>query len=239
MSNLRPYARNIYSQCGEDGILEELFRRLAIESGYFCEFGAWDGRHLSNAYFLAEHNWEGLMIECDQGRSKVLEENLRIFAGRVVGLNARVEIGGVNSLDNILKGAGCPVDLDLLSIDIDSNDWDIWYSLQEFNPKVVVIESNTTWPPGVFATHVMGVTQGSSFTALHTLGRTKGYVLVCHTGNMIFVREELAGTLGLPPEVLEYPELLFDWRKHFDELRYQRSVRARISRVVRTFLRRK
>ena len=46
--SLRLFRRNVYSQNGEDGVLDEIFRRLSKNSGWFCEFGAWDGRYGSN-----------------------------------------------------------------------------------------------------------------------------------------------------------------------------------------------
>jgi hypothetical protein len=52
MSSLSAYRKNIYSQSGEDGVLEEILRRLEIRTGSFVEFGAWDGKHYSNNFHL-------------------------------------------------------------------------------------------------------------------------------------------------------------------------------------------
>ena len=63
--SLRPFRRNVYSQNGEDGVIDEIFRRLGRSSGWFCEFGAWDGRYGSNSYSLLRKGWDGVMIEGD------------------------------------------------------------------------------------------------------------------------------------------------------------------------------
>ena len=60
------YKKDIYSQNGEDGIIEELLKRLDINSGWVCEFGAWDGIHLSNTYNLVKQNFNAVYIEGDK-----------------------------------------------------------------------------------------------------------------------------------------------------------------------------
>lgn len=57
MSTLAAYRKNVNSQYGEDGVLQELVRRLGIANGQFVEFGAWDGQHLSNTRLLLEQGW--------------------------------------------------------------------------------------------------------------------------------------------------------------------------------------
>ena len=62
------YAKNIYSQNGEDGIIEELLKRLDIKNGWVCEFGAWDGINLSNTFRLVENGFNAVFIEGDQNK---------------------------------------------------------------------------------------------------------------------------------------------------------------------------
>ena len=59
------YAKDIHSQNGEDGIIEELLKRLEIKDGWVCEFGAWDGVYLSNTFALVEKGFKGVYIEGD------------------------------------------------------------------------------------------------------------------------------------------------------------------------------
>ncbi|MGB8990863.1 MAG: hypothetical protein WCD80_02295, partial [Desulfobaccales bacterium] len=130
---------------------------------------------------------------------------------RVKTIHAYVEMEGDRSLENLLTHTALGKEFDLLSIDIDSYDWQIWHSLKKYRPKIVVIEINSSIPVGVFQTHRNYIVSGSSFTATVELGKDKGYTPVCHTGNLIFIRNEYVTKLGLPEEELKYPELLFDY----------------------------
>lgn len=81
-----------------------------------------------------------------------------------------------------------PQDLDLLSIDIDGKDWLVWESYTGA-AKVVVIEINSGWNPTQCR---FSLTGGASFSMMNELASNKGYALVCHTGNCIYVRKEYA-----------------------------------------------
>ena len=120
MSTLAAYRKNVNSQYGEDGVLQELVRRLGIANGQFVEFGAWDGQHLSNTRLLLEQGWQGVYIEADQERYEMLTKNMQPFGDRVVLLHAFVEPEGEQSLDQLLKPTPTSPSFDLLSIDIDS-----------------------------------------------------------------------------------------------------------------------
>ncbi len=213
-SSLHYFRRSVYSQNGEDGILQEIFRRLGRRSGWFCEFGAWDGRYGSNSYNLLRNGWSGVMIEGHPLRYRRLEALGRRFAGRLHTLQAMVshEPSDRDSLDNVLKRTPIPTDFDLLSIDVDGYDFQIWAATKAYRPSVVVIEINSAIVPGPEVLHAEG-RNGSSFTAMLALAHAKGYALAAHTGNMIFVRHDLIALLGLPPRELENPQELFisDW----------------------------
>jgi len=73
---LRIFEQRIYSQSGEDGIIDKIFNLLHIEEGYFVEFGAWDGVRLSNSRNLVENGWPGLLIEADPKKFADLEKKL-------------------------------------------------------------------------------------------------------------------------------------------------------------------
>lgn len=211
MRKLQEYRKNIHSQNGEDGVIEEIFKRLSITEGEFVEFGAWDGKHLSNTYNLLTKKWKGIYIEGDELKYKDLCELKKEFPNHIETICAYVSDKGNNTLDNLLSRTAISTDFDLLSIDIDSFDWHVWSSLKGYRPKVVIIEINSSIPPGVIQTHRNDAVMGSSFSATVTLGKSKGYSLVCHTGNLFFVRDDFISKMGLSQTEIDFPELLFDY----------------------------
>jgi len=216
--HLKKHRYNRYSQNGEDGVIEEICRRLGITTGWFVEFGAWDRKHLSNNYNLvAHHGWQGVYIEADAGKYQHLLLTKASFPEKLHTLCALVDWEGENRLDHLLARTPLPADFDLLSIDIDSYDYEVWNSLLDYRPKIVVIECNSVLPPGVPQLHSPPKHNGASFSSLVELGRAKGYQLVCHTGNCFFIENKLVPALQLNLGCLEHPETLFDYAKHFRE----------------------
>ncbi len=125
-------------------------------------------------------------MEGDGENYKELEENYAANP-QVSTLNHMVG-EGENSLDNILAGAGAPKDLDLMSIDIDGNDFHVWQGMQDFRPRLVVIEFNPTVPNDVFFVQdpEPETAQGASLLAMIELAGEKGYELACVLGTNAF-----------------------------------------------------
>ncbi len=215
-SDLKNYSFNRFSQNGEDGIIEELIRRLKLDEqkeNWCVEFGAWDGIYLSNTFNLVLHGWNAIYIEGDHKRFKDLLKTSKKHKN-ILPLNAYVsrERESKSSLDNLLKEFKLPKNFDLISIDIDSFDLEVWESLKNYIPKIVVIEINSSYPPGVIKWHSNKYKNlcGNSFSATLTVAKEKGYTLVCHTGNMILIKDELIENLNLDRKYIKYPELLYD-----------------------------
>jgi len=215
-NDLLNHRSNIYSQNGEDGVLSEILKRLNLDkNNLWCvEFGAWDGMHLSNTFALVErNNWNAIYIEGDKTKYNDLLKTAQNYKN-IIPINKFVESDNnhKNSLDNILLGTSLPNDYELLSIDIDSYDLAI-FNAYEGRPKIVVIEINSSIPPGIFQWHNGKKFVGNSFSSTLTVAKDKGYTLVCHTGNMIFVRNDIISKLNLDESIIKYPERLFrdDW----------------------------
>jgi hypothetical protein len=209
--NYNSHKKNIYSQNGEDGVIERILKELAANidlDEWCCEFGAWDGQYLSNTFALVENGYKAVYIESDLERFSDLVETSKRFP-KVLPVNKLVKAhdGYGESLDSILVKTKIPPNFDILSIDVDSNDLDIWESLNNYFPKIVVIEINSSILPGIITRH--SKTSGSSFSATLNVASNKGYSLVCHTGNLIFVKNEFIKFLTINDRYLKYPELLF------------------------------
>lgn len=211
ISPLDKYKLNLHSQNGEDGILSELLKRIkATEKISVVEFGAWDGIYLSNTFSLVEKGARAIFIEGDGEKFKDLLRTCEKYSN-ITPVLAFVEKDSIskNSLDSILKSANCIKDFDILSIDIDSYDLDIWESLSQFEPKIVVIEINSQFKPGKFIRHSQSGS-GNSFSSTVEVGNRKGYVLVAHIGNLIFVRKDLIDLVGLPECYISDQNKLFN-----------------------------
>ena len=194
------FRRNITSQFGEDGILEEIFNRIGVGQSYCVEFGAWDGKHLSNTFNLwSNKGWHATLIEGDPSKFIELQNRVNSRPG-IKTINRFVISNGPNSLDSILKESGCPIEFDLLSIDIDSFDYHVWDELKIFNPRVVVIEFNPTIPPHLEIISPPRPNRlGSSALALVNLSHTKNYQLAtCTDVNCFFIRSDLFTGLEIP-----------------------------------------
>jgi len=193
------YKKNIYSQNGEDGIVEELLKRLNIGSGWVCEFGAWNGIYLSNTFNLVKNkNFNAVFIEGDKKKYNDLLKTVEKFPN-IVPIEAYVDHNDTsNSLDNLLKRTDIPNDFDILSIDIDSYDYQVWKSLKVYKPKIVIIEINSSVKvDNSVHIHTPSKYQGTGFKPTYDLGLEKGYKFILHTGNMFFIRTDLFDKLNI------------------------------------------
>jgi hypothetical protein len=195
---LKRHEANIASQYGEDGIIEKIFETMPPAGKWCVEFGAADGKYLSNTWnLLTNHGWGGCMIE---GRPDHFPTLRKRWGSGVACVSAYVEPEGQKSLDSILDSVSAPVEFDLLSVDVDGMDWHIWKSLSKHLPRVVVIEFNPTVPNDVFFVQDRNpsLNWGCSLLALIELAREKGYELVATTAiNAFFVRKEMFSLFGI------------------------------------------
>lgn len=188
---LNGFAHSVTSQHGEDGILAQALDVLGKDCDQWCvEFGAWDGKHLSNTYQLIQHrNYSAVLIEGDAKKFGDLQSSY-VDRQRVICANRWVGYSGNDTLDKILADTPLPREFDVLSIDIDGNDYHVWDALQNYQPKIVVIEFNPSIPTAVDFVQPKQphLAQGCSLLALTELGKRKGYELIATTPvNAIFV----------------------------------------------------
>ncbi len=197
---LQQFQRNITSQHGEDGMIEKIFEIIGTSNRWCVEFGAWDGKYLSNTWYLIKNRkWKSVQIEANSNKFLELqktyeEDNVVSFCG-VVGIESSVMF-----LDDYLGKTDIPINFDFLSIDVDGIDYQIWDSLSEYFPNVVCIECCPDCRNGEFHIHDEEYNKhiGSSLASIMDLGKKKGYELVGTIGvNAFFVRKELYALFGL------------------------------------------
>jgi hypothetical protein len=191
---LLEHRKDVHSQTGEDGIIEAILFALGDRDNWCVEFGAWDGRHLSNSRYLIENaGYRAVLVEADPERYRALRNAYGANEG-VIAINAVVGFNPNNGLDTILARTPIPKDYDFCSIDIDGNDYHAWKAITTYRPKLVCIEFNPTIPtdcPFVQPADPK-LTQGSGLMALVELGKSKGYELASVLQfNAFFVRDDL------------------------------------------------
>jgi hypothetical protein len=190
---LLEFKSNVYSQAGEDGVIQKILETLSENDKWCVEFGAWDGQHFSNTCNLIENfSYSAVLIECDNKKYKDLEKKY-LKNKKVITLNEFVGLNKENNLDKILKNISIPNNFDFLSIDIDGNDYHVWKSIMEYKPKVVCIEFNPTIPTEVkyIQPPDSNINQGSSLSSMVDIGKEKGYELIAVLPfNAFFVKEE-------------------------------------------------
>ena len=204
----------VYSQGGEDGILQEIFRRIGTTNRTFCEFGAADGVE-NNTALLVTLGWGGLWMD---GNPAAIERASSRYAGAVREGRLRIQQQFITAenVEGLFGAAKLPAEMDLLSVDIDRNDYYVWERITHYRPRVVVIEYNAMFPPGVdWVIPYDGKAWwdqrtsywGASLSALERLGRSKGYSLVACSltgANAFFVRDDLLGDKFSAPYTAEH-----------------------------------
>ena len=178
---LLDYADNVFSQAGEDGVIAQILAVLPQTDKWCVEFGAWDGIYLSNSRnLILNANYSAVLIEGNSSKAADLANN---YADRpnVHTVNSFVGFSEQDGLDSLLAQTPIPEDFDVLSIDVDGNDYHIWQAVQRYRPKVVCVEYNPTIASEVSFVQEPDpqVMQGASIKSLVDLANEKGYQLVC------------------------------------------------------------
>ncbi|RMG24623.1 MAG: hypothetical protein D6732_23460 [Methanobacteriota archaeon] len=210
------YGASVNSQNYEDGIIQEIFRRIGVSDQVFVEIGVGDGLE-SNTAFLLSQGWTGFWIEANNRFLKTIQRyQLRDRVKYSVSFVTR------ENITDIFSELGIPKEFDLLSIDIDQNTFYIWEGLRRYRPRVVVVEYNAEIPPYIEWKAQYNPNRGwdgsknfgASLMAFEKLALELGYSLVgCDlTGvNAFFVRNDLVGDKFCEP---------FTAENHYEPPRY-------------------
>jgi len=212
--SLHCFKADFFSQNGEDGIIEVIFKQIGIRYRTCCEFGAWDGVYLSNCRKLILEGWRALMIEGNRERYNQLSENYRDNP-KVVAVNCFVD-GVKNNLGRIVGEYGFK-DLDFLSVDIDGLDFEVFEGLN-IRPRVICIEVNAGHSPDATKRISRDTAQknvGQPLSLFIAQASKNGYDLVCFNANAFFVKTELRKQSGL--KKLSAQEAYAQYLENLDE----------------------
>ena len=205
---------HIYSQTDEDGFLIYIFSLIGTTNKKVIEIGSGDCIECNSANLIINHGWQALLLD---GNKNDINIGKKIYgflkttrANPPKLVNSWITSDNINQLinDNGFNG-----EIDLLSIDIDGNDYWIWKAIESVNPRVVIVEYNTYWmekesltvpyDPEFKATIINGAYYcGASLAAFVSLGKKLGYRLVgsnTRQYNAFFVRNDLG--IDILPEV--------------------------------------
>jgi len=218
---LLKFGCRVYSQSDEDGILQEIFRRIGTKSRSFIEIGSGNGLENNTLYLLVQ-GWRGIWIEASSKKVIAARNTVARFTAEA-SLRMEQQRVSAENVDSLLGRLVSDSELDLLSVDIDGNDFYILQAIRSVSPRVIVCEYNAKFPPNLSwvmeydASHHWNGTDyfGASLKALELLLGGKGYALVgCNLlgCNAFFVRKDLAS------ESLFYSP--FTAENHYEPARY-------------------
>ena len=220
--DLAPYELKAFSQNGEDGVLDEILRRIGTETRTFVEIGAGSGDEGICVYLADVAGWAGTFMELSDVTFLALSAKYALNR-RVMTVQTKIT---PRNIEATLAQLGVPTALDVLSIDIDGHDYWVWEAVTAYRPRTVVIEYNAhlgvkplTMPLDVDPAWDGSDYFGASIAALRQLGDGKGYHLVhCDiTGvNAFFVRDDLIRDHFPKPSdvVVRAPNFQLQGRRH-------------------------
>jgi len=235
----------VYSKHGGDGLILYIFSKIGVTNYSFVEMGVEQGKECNTANLSLNFGWRGMIIDANEEWMKIArsfyQEKLGKNASNVKAIACFITAENINKLllDNGLHG-----EIDLLSIDIDGNDYWVWKAIDVVQPRVVVAEYNAAFglEPRTMKYNPNFNYQktyredplyfGASLSALAKLAKEKGYILAgcdLHGHDAFFIRKDVAeGKFNeLSPSEAFYPnphnlktigsiEKQFEQIKHLD-----------------------
>lgn len=202
ISSLADVEFRVFSQFGDDGIIQWLIHCLDIPSETFIEFGVEDYRESNTRFLMMQDNWSGLIMDGSVDNVKRIESSTYYWRHE---LQAKAVFVDRENINELIAEAGFEKDVGILHIDIDGNDYWIWKSIDVISPVIVIMEFNSVFEIDRPITipydkgfvrgdaHYSFLYFGASLGALHHLAGEKGYAFVgCNSAgnNAYFVRKD-------------------------------------------------
>jgi len=210
---LREFELRVFSQFGDDGIIQHFIRHVSLPNDLFIEFGVQDYRESNTRFLLMNNNWRGLVIDGDRANVESIKRD-RIYWRH--DLTAEAAFITRDNIDELFRAAGFTGKIGLLSIDIDGNDYWVWERISSVEAAIVICEYNAVFGPEHAVSipytedfvrsraHYSYLYWGASLKALCHLGEERGYAFVGTNSagnNAYFVRRDaLNGVPSMDPE---------------------------------------
>ena len=211
----------IFSQFGDDGIIQYLVHSLGLSKSTFIEFGVEDYSESNTRFLLQHNNWKGLVLDGSEKNISHIRKQGYFWRHDLTAVAAFINKDNINDLfvKNGFKG-----EIGLLSIDIDGNDYWVWEKVEAVSPALVVIEYNSIFGAEAAVTvpydpafirskaHYSCLYWGASVAALKQLGEKKGYLFAGRNSagnNAYFIKKDKMGGLRLPTLQEGYVESAF------------------------------
>lgn len=243
--DIRQAEFKVFSQFGDDGIIQYLIHHVGINAGERCfvEFGVESYEESNTRFLLINDNWKGLVIDGDPRNVRYIRNDRIYWRHDLTALCAFID---ANNIDDLITSAGFSGDLGLLSIDIDGNDYWVWRRIECVNPVIVVAEYNSVFGCRHAVTvpydpafrrnvaHHSNLYWGCSIKALERLANGKGYALVGSNSagnNAYFVRRDRLGLLRELTAEEAYVESRFRESRGRDDRLTHLSGRARLEAI--------
>lgn len=201
--NIKDYEFKVFSQWGEDGIIQHLTQCIEIQNKTFIEFGVEDFFESNCRFLLMKDDWKGFVIDGSTENIQRLKTSYFYWKHHLVSVDKFITKENINE---ILSMSGFGEDLGILSIDLDGNDYHILEAIKNFKPRILICEYNPYFGSSRKITvpyradfhrknaHYSNLYFGASLAALTYLANIKGYSLVgagSMGNNAFYVRNDL------------------------------------------------
>lgn len=202
IQNLQDAEFKVFSQWGDDGIIQYLINNIEISAEKFIEFGVENYLESNTRFLLKNNNWEGLIMDGSSENIEYIKKDPVYWKHSLTAIATFITKENINQT---IKDAGFSGEIGLLHIDIDGNDYWIWEAINCIQPDIVIVEYNSVFGIDRPITvpyqadfvrsnaHYSNLYAGTSLTALHLLSQKKGYAFVgCNSAgnNAYFVKNE-------------------------------------------------
>lgn len=207
LNNLAEAEFKVFSQSGDDGIIQYLIHKINIPNKTFIEFGVENYVESNTRFLLRNDNWSGLLIDGGQKSINYIKSDDIYYQHNLEVVQAFITAENINEL---ITSGGMKGEVGLLSIDIDGNDYWIWKAIGVVQPVIVIMEYNSVMGKDNAVTvpykpdfirekeHYSHLYFGASLKALCLLAEEKGYAFVgsnSYGNNAYFIRKDRIGNL--------------------------------------------